>query len=146
MNDYLIRMVRDDLTETHTFGHLFFDDGFQCLTLEDPVRPVKIMHTTAIPSGRYRVMITLSHRFKVLLPLLLDVENFSGIRIHAGNSTADTSGCILVGLTRSNDRVLQSRIALQSVQQRIADAEARGQSVWIEMQTATVTTTETYKR
>ena len=142
-----INMVRDDYNDTRTFGHMFFDDGFQCFTLEDPVRPdgVKIMHDTAIAADRYRVVITKSRRFKVMLPLLLEVPMFEGIRIHAGNSKLNTSGCILVGLARTTDTLLNSRDALTQVQKRIAYSLAHSESVWLDIQTATVETLETFE-
>lgn len=91
--------------EDFTVGKLFANDNFVCYTLEDKVREVKgepvaswkIQNQTAIPTGVYPVIITMSTRFKTRLPLLMDVPGFSGIRIHTGNSSADTEGCILVG-------------------------------------------------
>ncbi len=73
-----------------------------CDTLEPTWRDYKhgaqkIMGISAIPEGRYAVVITWSPRMKQWLPLLLGVPMFSGIRIHAGNTAADTAGCILVG-------------------------------------------------
>src|SRR5262245_59056606 len=97
-------LQRDDPTTERTIGHLFIDGQYQCFTLEDEIRDgPKVMHETAIPVGRYRVVITRSQRFERMLPLLLDVPNFEGIRIHAGNTDKDTSGCILVGMSRSHD-------------------------------------------
>jgi len=82
-----------------TIGELFIDGVFQCYTLEDQIREVKVKNQTAIPPGIYKVIINMSNRFKRLLPLLIDVPGFEGVRIHPGNSTVDTEGCILVGKT-----------------------------------------------
>lgn len=66
-------------------GQLFINGEFICYTLEDKIREVKIKHETCIPEGDYSVVMTLSQRFKTILPLLLNVPGFDGIRIHAGN-------------------------------------------------------------
>lgn len=83
-----------------TLGQLSFIEGgdFRCWTLEDALRAVKIPKETAIPEGRYRLRLTLSARFGRMLPEVVGVENFTGIRIHAGNRHVDTEGCPLVGL------------------------------------------------
>lgn len=90
--------------QTFTHGKLYqVVDGhpntFVCYTLEDQVRPdnVKINGKTAIPAGIYNVSVTMSTRFKKELPLLANVPNFSGVRIHGGNTDADSIGCVLVG-------------------------------------------------
>lgn len=91
-----------------------------CHTLEDPVRVAKIKARTAIPAGRYRVVMTQSPRFRRLLPLLVGVRNFVGVRIHAGNEPGDTEGCILVG-RRVDERTLnlvESRAALDDFLRR----------------------------
>jgi hypothetical protein len=76
-----------------TIGQLFVDGVFCVFTLEDVVRDgPKIAHETAIPAGRYRVDVTRSQRFGRMLPILLTVPGFDGIRIHPGNVAADTSG------------------------------------------------------
>lgn len=115
-----------------TIGHLQVDGAFCCFTLEDVVRQgPKVQHETAIPAGRYRVDITRSVRFGLMLPILLDVPGFSGVRIHAGNVAADTSGCILVGFSRTNDSIMSSRLALAALQPKIAGALAHGEDVWL---------------
>ena len=146
-------MVRDDCTETRSLGTMTFDDGYVCQTLEDPVRPagVKVMGDTAIGSGRYRVTITRSQRFERLLPLLHDVPDFTGVRIHPGNTTRDTAGCILVGTQRGDSvetgaetQILHSRDAMAQVQKRIAACIAEGDVVWLDIVTPRVTTSETF--
>lgn len=125
-------LVRDDCTDKRTLGTLTFPDGFVCQTLEDPVRPagVKVAGDTAIPPGQYPVTITKSTRFGYLLPLVSDVPMFSGIRIHPGNTTADTEGCILVATSRgTHDNIVSSKAAMAQVQRRIAAALTDAQGV-----------------
>lgn len=117
-----------------TIGELFVNGARECFVLEDIVRTgPKVMHETAIPAGRYRVDITRSARFGRMLPILLDVPGFSGIRIHPGNSAEDSSGCLLVGQGTDGRLVTQSRLAMQALQPKIASAIAHGEEVWIEI-------------
>lgn len=102
-------------TDTSVIGELLIDGVFECFTLEDTERPIKIKGETAIPKGTYRVIINESNRFKRLLPLLIDVPNFEGVRIHSGNSNHDTEGCILVGQTRNKNYIGQSRKAFDKL-------------------------------
>lgn len=92
-----------------TIGKLFIDGKYFCDTLEDTEREVKIQHETCIPRGQYEVIINYSNRFKKMMPLLLNVPNFTGIRIHAGNTHNDTSGCILIGYNTSPGKLTESR-------------------------------------
>lgn len=127
-----LTLARFDATPYRTIGQLGIDGVFAAFTLEDPVHEgVKIFGETAIPQGRYQVVINRSVRFQRMLPLLLAVPGFSGIRIHAGNTSVDTAGCILVGLNRDVDSILQSQLALAAVQRSIAGALAKGDGVWI---------------
>jgi hypothetical protein len=101
------------LDDTDSVGTLYAPNGFQCYTLEDCDRGLvatdptsiarKVDALTAIPTGRYRVIVNRSRRFERDLPLLVDVPGFAGIRIHAGNRHTDTEGCILLGRTHLND-------------------------------------------
>jgi len=97
-----LTLVRTHSTELGTTGILSIDGAFQCYICEDPIRPVgiKIPGKTAIPEGRYEITVTFSKRFQRPLPLLMNVPNFEGIRIHPGNTAADTEGCLLPGKHR----------------------------------------------
>jgi hypothetical protein len=128
-------LVRDMPQPECTLGKLFIDGAFECFTCEDVERPEgqKVHGKTAIPRGTYRVVITRSNRFQRDLPLLLDVPNFEGIRIHPGNTAADTEGCILPGIERLPGRVLRSRDAFAEVFDAVRNAIHAGEPVEIEV-------------
>lgn len=116
-----------------TLGRLIIGGTRFCFTCEDVVRDgPKVPGETAIPAGRYQVVITPSARFKRDLPLLLDVPGFSGIRIHPGNTAADTEGCILPGLGFDDAGVRLSVAAFDALFERIRAALASGE-VWIDV-------------
>jgi hypothetical protein len=118
-----IQIKRLYKTENSTIGELTIDGKFECYTLEDKEREVKIKCETAIPKGTYKVIINQSNRFKKLLPLLLNVPNFEGVRIHPGNTNHDTEGCILVGRTMSKDFIGQSRKAFETLFKKMKEAK-----------------------
>jgi hypothetical protein len=118
-----ITIKRLHKTDKSTIGELLIDGIFECYTLEDIERPVKIKAETAISKGTYKVIINQSNRFKRLMPLLLNVPNFEGVRIHAGNTNHDTEGCILVGRTRSKDFIGQSRKAYEKLFKKMQAAK-----------------------
>lgn len=95
--------------ESYTIGKMYLNGEYFCDTLEDAIRPVKIPNETAIPAGTYKVEVTYSPRFKRNLPLLVDVPNYTGIRIHNGSNKDHTSGCILVGFNTSKGKLTDSR-------------------------------------
>ena len=116
-----------------TVGELFIDGVFTCYTIEDEVRDTKVYGKTAIPKGTYKIVITMSPRFKKPLPLLLDVPNYEGIRIHAGNTHKNTEGCLIVVSSISKDQQFgyESGKALKKVQPKIQAALDRGETVEI---------------
>ena len=120
--------------KAYTLGELSIDGEKFCHTLEPRWRKPeakKVAGKTAIPAGRYPVVITLSPKFKQWLPLLLHVPNFTGIRIHAGNTAKDTKGCILVGENTSKGTLSDSRLWVERLKRRIVDAKERGEGVFI---------------
>lgn len=120
----------------YTIGRLFVDGKYLCDVLEDKVREpgVKVPGETAIPAGRYRVIVAMSPKFKRELPRLLDVPGFEGILIHAGNSPRDTEGCLLVGENKEKGRVLNSRKHEVKLTVIVKEAINRGEEVWIEIE------------
>lgn len=96
----------------YTIGKLYIDGAYFCDTLEDTVRAEKIAGKTAIPAGKYKVKKTMSPRFKTVLPEILNVPNFTGVRIHSGNTAKDTDGCLLLGLNKIKGAVLCSKNAM----------------------------------
>ena len=121
-----------------TVGELFIDGEHQCYTCEDQVRApgVKIDGETAIPAGRYRVTITWSPAFNRNMPLINDVPGFTGVRIHIGNTIADTRGCILVGRTCGTTTVSQSLLAFSDLYPKIEAALQDGGECWIDVRDA----------
>ena len=111
----LLQLEREPSTKKSTSGRLFVDGKFLCYTLEDVIRDVKVYGETAIPAGEYEVRLSRSPRFQKVLPEVLEVPNFVGIRIHAGNTAEDSHGCILVGSEQQKDKVLGSRVALEKL-------------------------------
>jgi len=138
--------------KTYTIGRLYIrrqvmdeylpgtEDDYFCDTLEPTWRDYangayKVKGRSAIPEGRYAVVISFSPKFKQWLPILLGGEEFNrkwqGIRIHAGNTSEDTEGCILVGKNKMVGQVVDSRIWLHRLKQKIVEAKDRGEPVWI---------------
>lgn len=120
-----IILKRTNRKPEFTIGELKVDVNFHSYILEDADRAlhsgmslseiasIKIPAATAIPSGRYEIVMNFSKRFQKQLPLLLDVPGFAGVRIHSGNTTAHTEGCLLPGNKRnlSKGEVYESRDA-----------------------------------
>lgn len=111
----ILELKRKIFTDDSTIGELSIDGVFFCYTLEDKVRDAKIYGITAIPYGKYEMIVSFSNRFKQYMPLLLKVPGFEGIRIHAGNKSADTEGCILVGSSKSLNFIGKSRVTYRSL-------------------------------
>ena len=136
------KLIRKIFLENVTGGELFLGDLFLCYTLEDTDRRleeggVKIPGKTAIPRGVYRIELDHSVRFKRLLPHLIDVPGFEGIRIHAGNTELDTEGCILPGetnsLTEKTYRVERSRTAFLKIYQLMLTLQNSGRGIEVEI-------------
>ena len=139
--DFILR--RHPSNEKCTIGELYLDGSLVCFTLEDVVREVadtpvvtwKVPHETAIPQGRYRITLTMSKRFGRVLPLVNNVENFEGVRIHPGNVAENTEGCLLPGMAigPNDESVLESRRAMQKVYDIVDNCLRDGRDVFIDV-------------
>lgn len=134
----LLRVIRDVFTENYTGGKLYINNVYQCFTLEDVDRKlesggVKIYGKTAIPRGKYTVLIGYSNRFKKQMIRVVGVSGYSGVLIHSGNTENDTDGCILVGNGRGTDKmpILDSRAAINKLFEIVEEALDRGENVEI---------------
>lgn len=120
-----------------TLSKLFVNDKLFCWIMEDAIRETKIDGKTAIPRGTYSVIITMSNRFKRLLPLLVDVPNYAGVRIHPGNTSEDTEGCLLPGLEvgeiDGKTAVTHSREAFEMLFKKMVEAKGKGENITIEL-------------
>lgn len=127
----------------YTIGKMYINGAYFCDTLEDTDRGLKstmsvdeilarkVKTKTAIPTGKYDVILTFSPRFKRVLPLLLSVKCYEGVRIHAGNTAEDTEGCLLVGENKERGKVINSRATLEKLMSVLLECEKRKEKVTI---------------
>ncbi len=124
-----------------TISPLMVNGAWACWVLEDPIRerpgqPVavwKAKGNTAIPAGTYVITLTQSARFGRVLPLLNDVPGFSGIRIHPGNTSASTEGCLLLGYDKWPTSIGRSRLACEDLLEQMEDAAKAGEAITIQI-------------
>ena len=132
-----LTLNRIALRQTYTIGKLYIDGKYFCDTLEDTVRDTnksgkfdngekKIKGKTAIPYGTYEIKWTYSPRFKKYTPQIMNVPSFEGIRIHSGNSSTDTEGCLLLGENKKVGMVLNSRATINKFYPLIKKACSKG--------------------
>lgn len=139
-----LSLKRFDKKSDYTKGLLYIDGNFECFTLEDEEREVKVKHETAIPEGRYEVKLRTvggfhsrySKRFPDLHKGMLelqDVPDFKYILIHIGNTEKNTSGCILVGESTNSTKetIERSKLAYIAMYERIIKAFERNEKVFI---------------
>lgn len=127
---------REYKKDNYTIGFLYIDGVYVCDTLEDKVRVLeneddKVYGETAIPEGRYEVILSYSKRFKKVLPEILGVEFFKGVRIHSGNTDKDTEGCILVGENKEVGKVINSRKTMKKLMSLLKTAWDSGEKIYI---------------
>ena len=140
-----IKLIRKYYQAKYTIGRLYVNNRFFSDCLEPPslhltersalgtILIAKYKGYRAIPTGRYRILITRSRRFGRWLPLLMNVKGFEGIRIHAGNKPEDTRGCILLGFNHRKGYVLDSTRCVLTLVKMMTEAIAKGEKVFVEV-------------
>ena len=140
-----IKLIRKYYQAKYTIRRLYVNNRFFSDCLEPPslhltersalgtILIAKYKGYRAIPTGRYRILITRSRRFGRWLPLLLNVKGVEGIRIHAGNKPEDTRGCILLGFNRRKGYVLDSTRCVLTLVKMMTEAIAKGEKVFVEV-------------
>lgn len=139
-----LQLIRESLNATSTEGRLLIDGKFFCYTVEDVVRAesgewkkeVKVYGKTAIPYGRYPVLVTWSNRFKRMLTGVFGVPDFEGIRIHNGSSEQSSAGCIIVSYQKDDgpdgkrNRVINDKKAMNDLC-KIVEAAQKKEKVYL---------------
>jgi hypothetical protein len=142
-----LTLLRYSANNESTLGLMFINKKFQCYSLEDEKRKIKVAGDTRIPSGRYQIKFrkvespkTESYRnkfywFKWHL-MLMNVPNFKYVYIHIGNDDDDTDGCIIIGNTTNNNQLIDGNIgsstkAFEKFYRLVADALGRNEAVYI---------------
>lgn len=140
MEIVLKRIAKKD---SYTIGRLYINGVRVCDTIEDKdrglddsmsvedIKTKKVYGQTAIPTGTYTVSYTMSNRFKKMMPLINNVKGFEGIRIHSGNTAADSLGCIILGENKAVGKVLNSRATCAKVYPLIEAASKKGERITI---------------
>lgn len=116
-----LTLIRIANRPTYCIGKLYIDGVYQCDVIEDTdrglddsmslaeIRKKKVYGETAIPTGIYPVHITYSPKYKKMMPILEGVKGYDGIRLHSGNTSKDSLGCLIVGLNTKVGMVTESR-------------------------------------
>ena len=119
-----LTLVRRWFGPDKTIGKLLVNGIFRYYVLEDLVRPdgVKVAKETAIPYGKYTVSVSQSPRLGRELPLIENVPNFSGIRMHAGIDQSWTEGCVLISRKLQDGKLVLDREAETELKDIIKNA------------------------
>jgi hypothetical protein len=135
-----IEVIRRHFKEQYTIGKMLIDKVYFCETLEDPIRDLKdlnhdndfdepgegkIYGQTAIPCGRYQIIVTYSPKFGKRLPELLKVPGFTNIRVHCGADAKHTEGCILVGENKITGRLINGPYYQTKLVQLMDECESK---------------------
>lgn len=132
-----LTLIRIANRPTYCIGKLYIDGVYFCDTIEDTDRGLKdemteeeilkkkVKGETAIPTGIYPVTITYSPKYKKNMPLISNVKGYSGIRIHSGNTSKDTEGCLIVGKNKEVGKVLESRKMYNALFKQLVSTKER---------------------
>jgi len=114
-------IIRDTFTEKSTIGKLFINGEEFCDTLELAWRDNQ-RRISCIPAGEYNVRIrkaSESGSRNYVHLLIQDVPNRDYVLFHRGNTAKDSRGCVLVGQSRKQNFVGNSRLAMDLLMKEI---------------------------
>jgi hypothetical protein len=126
-----------------TIGQLFIDDIFECYTLEDEYRAVKVWGETRIPANTYEIQLRTTggfHQrylkrfptFHVGMLQIMNVPNFNYVLIHILNTEKETNGCLGVGKELYDWKLVKSTEAYEKMYKQVAAALLQHEEVTIE--------------
>lgn len=157
-----IDVIRYSSSSESTLGLFMINDQFQCYTLEDEFREVKVKGQTRIDAGTYKLALRKygGHHDRYLkkygpdvhfgMLQVMNVPKFTDILIHKGNTDDDTAGCLLLGDGANNNQTKEGFIshsgdAYERIYPKIAEALLAGKEVTINYQDSIRTSVETGK-
>lgn len=118
-------LKRDYFSLTAVAGTLYAD-GVKCCDTLEPAVIEGYGKGSCIKPGTYSIDYHYSPKFRKYMLTLCGVKSRSGILIHSGNTSSDTTGCILVGERMDNDSLSSSRDALHRLLKRVIFAMQAG--------------------
>ena len=125
-----LKVLRFSSQEDSTSGLLFLEGKkgleFLCYTLEDERRVLKVKGETRVPAGIYNIELRKEGGFHdrynrkypdihIGMLHVTDVPNFEFILIHTGNTDEHTAGCLLVGDSQENNKIIKDGFIGKSV-------------------------------
>lgn len=146
-----IKVDRKWKKEKYTIGRLYINNEFICNTIEDTdrgltqsmseeeIKSKKIYGKTAIPSGRYKILMNVvSPKFsqkefymnvcKGKVPRLEGIKSFSGVLIHSAATADNVEGCIGVGFNTEIGRLTSIKEAFEKVYSKLSSSK---EDIWI---------------
>ena len=94
------------------------DRGLDSSMSLDKIKALKIAGQTAIPAGTYKVTMSVSAKYKDrswakkyngLVPEIVGVPGYSGVRIHPANKASEVEGCVAIGENKVRGGVINSQ-------------------------------------
>ena len=126
--------------ESFTPGVVYANGLKFCVSCEDADRKLekvgtgaKIKGVTAIPRGKYKLVTSMSRRFGKVLPEVLEVPGFEGIRFHGGNKAENSEGCILIGQVRTSTGIANCADTVARLIAMVQTTVASGGECWLEV-------------
>ena len=135
-----LELIRKEKYDDRTIGSIYIDGSFECFSLEDCDRElekgeIKILGKTAIPKGRYQIVIDWSDKHRCLMLHILDVPQFKGIRFDIANDPSEIEGCVAVGkeVDYVSKKIVRSSDALRDLSIKILFALLQEEGIWLEI-------------